>query len=128
MIQNCCTKLATPLKGEFTPGLLSSISDLTSLSLSPYVIVANRAGIKVLPHIINAAVLTSAFSAGNSFLYSSSRILFGLSIRGQAPKIFSRVTKGGLPFISVVFCVSLTSFGCTDRKLNACTDSLSSPS
>ena len=50
---------------------------------SPYVIAVNRAGIKVLPHIINAAVFTSAFSAGNSFLYSSSRVLFGLSIRGQ---------------------------------------------
>jgi len=71
---------------------------------SPYVIAANRAGIKVLPHIINAAIFTSAFSAGNSYLYSSSRVLFGLSIRGQAPKIFSRVTKGGLPFISVAFC------------------------
>ncbi|KAF9645812.1 general APC amino acid permease [Thelephora ganbajun] len=71
---------------------------------SPYVIAINRARIKVLPHIINAAIFTSAFSAGNSFLYSSSRVLFGLSIRGQAPKIFGRVTKGGLPLISVAFC------------------------
>ena len=67
----------------------------------------NRAGIKVLPHIINAAVFTSAFSAGNSFLYTSSRILYGMSVRGQAPKIFSRVTKAGLPLVAVAFCVSL---------------------
>ena len=65
----------------------------------------------MLPHVINAGVFTSAFSAGNSYLYSSSRILFGLSVRGQAPKIFSRVTKGGLPLISVAFCVSLVSLG-----------------
>lgn len=83
--------------------------DLTFLRSSPYVIAINRAGIKVLPSIINAAILTSAFSAGNSFLYTSSRILYGLAIRGQAPEIFSRVTKAGLPFNAVVFCVSLHS-------------------
>jgi len=118
-----------PLKGEFIPGLLRLVIEPHLPSpLSPYVIAVNRAGIKVLPHIINAAVFTSAFSAGNSFLYSSSRVLFGLSIRGQAPKIFSRVTKAGLPFIAVAFCVGLPSFGCTDRKLSARTDSLSPPS
>ena len=79
--------------------------------LSPYVIAINRAGIKVLPHVINAGIFTSAFSAGNSFLYSSSRVLFGLSVRGQAPKIFSRVTEAGLPLIAVAFCVSLVLFG-----------------
>ena len=81
--------------------------NLTLLPFSPYVIAINRAGIKVLPSVINAAILTSAFSAGNSALFTSSRILYGLSIRGQAPKIFSRVTKGGLPFNAVAFCVRL---------------------
>lgn len=33
---------------------------------SPYVVAMNRLGIPVLPHIINAMVLTAAFSAGNS--------------------------------------------------------------
>lgn len=79
---------------------------LKLITLSPYVIAINRAGIQVLPHIINAAVFTSAFSAGNSYLYTASRILFGLALRGQAPKIFGRVTKAGLPLISVAFCVS----------------------
>lgn len=40
---------------------------------SPFVIAANNAGIKVVPSIINAIVLTSAWSAGNagecSFIY-----------------------------------------------------------
>ncbi|KAH8104113.1 general amino acid permease 1 [Cristinia sonorae] len=69
---------------------------------SPYVIVMNRAGIKVLPHIVNACVLLSAFSAGNSFLYSSSRILYGLALRGQAPRFFARCTQAGLPLIAVL--------------------------
>ena len=94
-------------RGGFIVGLLWLVSDLTPLPLSPYVIAINRAGIHVLPHVINAAIFTSAFSAGNSFLYTSSRILFGLSIRGHAPKIFSQVTKSGLPLIAVAFCVSI---------------------
>ncbi|UKZ76969.1 hypothetical protein TrVFT333_004685 [Trichoderma virens FT-333] len=34
---------------------------------SPYVVAMNRLGINVLPHFVNAAVLTAAFSAGNSY-------------------------------------------------------------
>lgn len=33
---------------------------------SPFVIAAQRAGVSVVPHIINAIVLTSAWSSGNS--------------------------------------------------------------
>ena len=128
-IQTCYTQLVTPLRGESLPGFFCLALNLILLPLSPYVIAINRAGIKVLPHIINAAVFTSAFSAGNSFLYSSSRVLYGLSVRGQAPKIFGQVTKNGLPLISVAFCVSLfRSFRCTDCKLCVCVDSLCSPS
>ncbi|KAF8273091.1 general amino acid permease 1 [Lactarius quietus] len=81
-------------------------------SQSPYVIAIRRAGIRTLPSIINAAIFTSAFSAGNSFLFCSSRILYGLAIRGQAPRIFTYCTKNGLPIIAVLFCCtfSLLSF------------------
>ncbi|KAF9525951.1 general amino acid permease 1 [Crepidotus variabilis] len=79
---------------------------------SPFVIAINRAGIKVLPHIINAAVFTSAFSAGNSFLFCSSRVLYGLALRGQAPKYLTYCTKKGLPLYAVFTCsvFSLLSF------------------
>ena len=69
---------------------------------SPYVIAMTRAGISVLPHIINAAVFTSAFSAGNSFLFCASRVLYGLAVRGQAPRVFAYCTKGGLPIVAVL--------------------------
>jgi len=69
---------------------------------SPFVIAINRAGIKVLPHIVNGAIFTSAFSAGNSFLFCSSRVLYGLALRGQAPKILTYCTKKGLPLYAVL--------------------------
>ena len=87
------------------PALLSSSG---TAAQSPYVIALTRAGVKVLPHIINACVFTSAFSAGNSFLYCASRVLYGLSLRGQGPKVFLYTTKQGLPLIAVLFCSCFT--------------------
>ena len=75
-------------------------------SQSPYVIAIRRAGIHTLPSVINAAIFTSAFSASNSFLFCSSRILYGLAIRGQAPRIFTYCTKNGLPIVAVLATVS----------------------
>jgi len=91
------------------PSLLRSTGTAAE---SPFVIAINRAGIKVLPHIVNGAVFTSAFSAGNSFLFCSSRILYGLALRGQAPKVFTYCTKNGLPLYAVLFssCFTLFSF------------------
>ena len=79
---------------------------------SPYVIVMTSAGIKVLPHIVNAGILLSAMSAGNSFLFSSSRVLYGLALRGQAPRQLAWCTKSGLPLAAIVFtsCFAFLSF------------------
>ncbi|CAK7901809.1 proline-specific permease [[Candida] anglica] len=68
---------------------------------SPFVIGIQLAGINVLDHIINAIILTSAASAGNSFLYSASRNLYSLALNGQAPNIFTRVNRMGVPYYAV---------------------------
>lgn len=70
---------------------------------SPFVIGIQNVGIDVLDHIINAAILTSAWSAGNSFLYSGSRVLYSMSLNGQAPAFFSKTNRHGNPWIAVVF-------------------------
>ncbi|KAF2795084.1 proline permease PrnB [Melanomma pulvis-pyrius CBS 109.77] len=69
---------------------------------SPFVIAIRNAGISVLPSIVNAGILTSAWSAGNSFLYMSSRSLYSLAVSGQAPKIFTRCNRHGLPIYAVM--------------------------
>lgn len=71
---------------------------------SPFVLGIQSAGIPVLNHIINAVILTSAASAGNAFMYASSRTLFSLSKKGLAPKIFSTVNSWGVPY----YCVALS--------------------
>ncbi|KAK9315151.1 amino acid permease/ SLC12A domain-containing protein [Lipomyces starkeyi] len=83
------------------PLLLNSTGD--GAAASPFVIAFNRAGIKALPSIINAGVLSSAFSAADSGLYSTSRMLYGLALRGQAPRIFAKTLKNGLPIVALSF-------------------------
>jgi amino acid transporter len=97
-------------------GMLVAYNDADLLSLqsnntaaaSPFVIAITRSGIKVLPHIVNACIFTSAFSAGNSFLFCSSRVLYGLALRGQAPKFLTYCTKKGLPLYAVLASASFS--------------------
>lgn len=79
---------------------------------SPYVVAMNRLHIRVLPDIVNAMVLTAAFSAGNSYVYCASRSLMGLALEGKAPRIFAKCTRRGVPIYSVllVLLISLLSF------------------
>ncbi|KAM0752661.1 hypothetical protein T439DRAFT_286816 [Meredithblackwellia eburnea MCA 4105] len=94
--------------GCFIIGLLvKSTDERLSLSTgtaasSPFVIAITDSGIRVLPSIINAALLSSAWSAASSDLYTSSRSLYGLSLKGNAPKICARVNSWGLPWVSVL--------------------------
>lgn len=85
------------------PSNNSTIASPTgTASASPFV-VAMEGQIHVLPHYINAIVVTSAFSAQNLSTIKASRTLFALAIKGQAPKIFLRVNKHGLPWVAVCF-------------------------
>ncbi|KAF3064262.1 putative proline-specific permease put4 [Daldinia childiae] len=69
---------------------------------SPWVIAIKNAGIHALDSIINAVIITSAWSSGNSVLYMSSRSLYSLAIVGNAPKIFSYCNKHGVPVYAVI--------------------------
>ncbi|CAI4214237.1 unnamed protein product [Parascedosporium putredinis] len=81
------------------PDLLNPESNANS---SPWVLGIQRAGIGTLNHIINAAILTSAWSAGNAFLYSGSRVLYSLALNGQAPAICAKTDKRGVPWVAVL--------------------------
>lgn len=79
---------------------------------SPFVIGIQNAGIKGLNHVINAAILISAWSSGNSWVYAGSRTLYSLAREGQAPKIFTRCSKNGVPYVAVLvtWSIGLLSF------------------
>ncbi|CAK5270850.1 unnamed protein product [Mycena citricolor] len=68
---------------------------------SPYVIAMTRLRIPFLPHVVNALVMLSIFSAGNSYVYTASRTLYGMALEGQMPRVFSRCSKRGVPIYAV---------------------------
>jgi len=47
-------------------------------------------------------LITSSFSVANTFIFSASRILYGLAVQKKAPKIFTTCTEGGLPWVAVI--------------------------
>jgi amino acid transporter len=68
---------------------------------SPFVIMASAAGIKAIPSIVNAVVITSAFSSSNQALLAGTRVLYGLAIKKQAPALFLRTNRWGVPYLCV---------------------------
>ena len=59
-------------------------------------------GTKVLPHIFNAVIVTTIISAGNSNVYSGSRILYGLAQAGVALNFSLKLTK--VVFHILLYC------------------------
>jgi amino acid transporter len=81
-------------------------------SASPYVIAMQNLKINGLPHLVNALLVTSIFSAGNTYTYAATRSLYGLALEGRAPKFLRYCTKQGVPVFcfAVVMCFPCLSY------------------
>lgn len=75
---------------------------------SPFVIAIQNAHIKVLPHIINACILSSAWSSGNSFMFAASRSLLSMAEDGNAPRILGRINRQGVPYYAVALSAAFS--------------------
>ncbi len=71
--------------------------------VTPYVSALKAMGIPYTAHIMNAVVLTAVLSALNSGIYASSRMLFALTQRGDAPLALAKVSKNGVPVRAILF-------------------------
>lgn len=70
---------------------------------TPYVSALEAMGVPGVAQIMNAVVLTAVLSALNSGLYASSRMLFALTKRGDAPKALAKLSKNGVPVRAILF-------------------------
>ena len=77
------------------PQLLQA--DVDNISVSPFTLVFERVGIAGAAAVMNAVILTSVLSAGTSGLYVSTRTLYALAKRGQAPKFLAKINRRGVP-------------------------------
>ncbi|PYI57573.1 amino acid permease [Paenibacillus flagellatus] len=83
--------------------------DLTDVASSPFTIVFDKAGLALSASIMNAVILSSILSAGNSSMYAATRMLWGLANEGYAPKPLARLDKRGVPLLALL---ATTVVGC----------------
>ena len=75
---------------------------------SPFVELFMLAGLPAAAGIINFVVLTSAASSANSGVFSTSRMLFGLAMDGDAPSKFKNLSSRAVPSNGLIFsCICL---------------------
>jgi histidine transporter len=68
---------------------------------SPFVQIFDSLGIPAAAHILNAVVITAALSAINADIFGAGRMLYGLAQQGQAPNSFAKVSRHGVPWMTV---------------------------
>lgn len=88
-----------------------------SAESSPFVQVFTLAGIPIAAGIINFVVLTSAASAGNSGLFSTSRMLYSLGNSKQASPVFAKLNKNSVPSNALIMSTIVVSVGALLSKL-----------
>jgi amino acid transporter len=70
---------------------------------SPLTIALSDANIAPAAHLINALIILSVISAGNSSLYVASRTMLYLARNDKAPSFLGRVDRRGVPWAALLF-------------------------
>ncbi|MGG5507140.1 MULTISPECIES: amino acid permease [unclassified Myroides] len=83
-----------------SPALLGA--DITEIAKSPFTLVFEKAHWAFAAALMNAVILTSILSAGNSGMYASTRMLYAMGKDGMAHRSFGRTNKQGVPIIALV--------------------------
>jgi lysine-specific permease len=76
---------------------------------SPFTLVFQKAGIAGAASLMNAVVLTSVLSAGNSGMYASTRMLYSMAKAKNAPACFAKVNSRGVPVNSLILTTIVAS-------------------
>ncbi len=77
-----------------------AVSD--NVNMSPFTLIFDQYWHNYGANIINFIALVAVLSAANASMYASTRILWYLGKSHQAPKVFSRVTRHGIPLLALL--------------------------
>lgn len=80
-----------------------------SINTSPFTMVFEKVGIAGAASLMNAIILTSVLSAGNSGMYASTRMLYSMAKDGMAPKLFAKTNKRGVPINALLLTTLVAS-------------------
>lgn len=108
-----CVGIVVPWNDPQVQGVfLGTTGGGGTAAASPYVIAMTNLGIGTLPSVVNALLITSIFSAGNTYTFCATRSLYSMALDGHAPKILRKTTKNGVPIyaFAVVMAFPFLSF------------------
>ncbi|ENG5463031.1 amino acid permease [Listeria monocytogenes] len=77
-------------------------AEATDVAISPFTLVFEKAGLAFAASVMNAVILTSVLSAGNSGLYASTRMLWAMARDKKAPKFLGKVNRRGIPMAALI--------------------------
>ncbi|HGM6312876.1 MAG: amino acid permease [Pseudomonas putida] len=69
---------------------------------SPFVQIFSNLGIGSAAAVLNVVVISAAISAINSDIFGAGRMMYGLAHQGHAPRSFGKLSKHGVPWMTVV--------------------------
>jgi len=75
---------------------------------SPFVLIFQSLDSHGVANVLNFVVLIAAISVYNSCIYCNSRMLHGLAMQGNAPKILQKVNRRGIPMAAAIVSASVT--------------------
>ncbi|EOQ75994.1 amino acid permease [Acinetobacter lactucae] len=91
------------------PNLLQAAAT-EDIALSPFTLLYERVGFAFAAGLMNAVILTAILSAGNSGMYSSTRMLFKMAQEGRAPKWFAKLDGRGVPMNALYATTLIAAF------------------
>lgn len=71
-------------------------------SSSPFVQIFSHLGLASAASVLNLVVISAVISAINSDIFSTGRMLYGMAANGQAPQVFARLSRLGVPWMTVL--------------------------
>jgi L-asparagine transporter-like permease len=76
--------------------------------MSPFTMALRTVGVPGAPTIMDAIILVAVLSCLNSGIYVGSRVMFGLSSRGDAPAFLRKIDRRGVPAAAILVASALS--------------------
>ncbi|MCO7175800.1 amino acid permease [Sporolactobacillus kofuensis] len=86
-------------------------NSVSATESSPFVQVFETVGLPGVPHLMNFVLLTAVLSAANSGIYATTRTLYAMAERGEAPSFVRKLSKSGVPLGGLALTTSFLVVG-----------------
>ena len=108
ILGSLCVGVLIPWNDEKLQGVLAGTDSASGGSAAPYVMAMTNMKVQGLPHLVNALIISSIFSAGNTYTFCATRTIYSMALEGRAPHIFTKTTGKGIPIFAYLLIVAFS--------------------